>query len=136
MSTSSQNGGLITIEELVNRVIKSRGPRAEPVSMDDAIRAIKKLSVLGGGLKLIKSNRSYIVQSVARELNTDQSNLINLAYDNNGCVDVKLIRQNLDWDDRRIDLVISELLMESLIWIDDQSGLPSYYFPAFFNVKA
>uniref|UniRef100_A0A8V1AAX2 Vacuolar-sorting protein SNF8 n=1 Tax=Gallus gallus TaxID=9031 RepID=A0A8V1AAX2_CHICK len=53
LALKHRNGGLITLEELHQQVLKGRGKFAQEVSQDDLLRAIKKLKVLGSGFGII-----------------------------------------------------------------------------------
>jgi ESCRT-II complex subunit VPS22 len=53
LALKHRNGGLITLEELHQQVLKGRGKFAQDVSQDDLIRAIKKLKALGTGFGII-----------------------------------------------------------------------------------
>ncbi|KAK3106332.1 hypothetical protein FSP39_017805 [Pinctada imbricata] len=79
LATSHRNGGLIGIEELRDKVMKSRGKKSQEVSLDDLLRAIKKLKVLGNGFTVIPVGKTYMVQSVPGELTMDHTNLLQQA---------------------------------------------------------
>ncbi len=67
MATSHKTGGLMELGELRRRLIRSRGKSAhhQDISLDDLLRAIKRLKVLGGGFNLIRLDSGrYLVQSV------------------------------------------------------------------------
>ncbi|KAF7634805.1 Vacuolar-sorting protein SNF8 [Meloidogyne graminicola] len=78
MSTSQENGGLITIDELRNRLMRSRSKtRKESISQDDVMRAVKKLKVLGHGFELIAlGGDRFLVQSVPGELSMDDARVL------------------------------------------------------------
>uniref|UniRef100_A0A2K6TP46 Vacuolar-sorting protein SNF8 n=1 Tax=Saimiri boliviensis boliviensis TaxID=39432 RepID=A0A2K6TP46_SAIBB len=69
LAMKHQKGGLITLEELHQQVLKGRGKFTRDVSQDDLIRAIKKLKALGTGLGIITVDGTYLIQSVPAELN-------------------------------------------------------------------
>ncbi|XP_053200319.1 vacuolar-sorting protein SNF8-like [Panonychus citri] len=138
MATSHQNGGLITIEDLLRRVRRSRSTarkKEEDITADDILRSINKLNVLGNGLTVLKSNKSYIIQSIPKELSMDHTDTLRLASSNSGFFNKTLIRSQLGWEDNRIDKVIYDMIMEGLIWIDNQedTNSPSYWFPGLFG---
>lgn len=140
ISTSKINGGLIKIEDVQKRLQQSRKYNirnksksdANVISIDDIVCAIEKLSVLGGGLKLFKFDRSYLIQSIGNELSMDANDVLSLAQNNNGNFDHSLLYQKLKWTDERINKVITDLIMDGVIWIDNQteSGSPLYWFPS------
>lgn len=134
MATSHQNGGVISINDLLRRVKASRSAnkrKVEEITIDDLLRSINKLNILGGGIKVFKSGKTYIVQSVAKELSMDHSAILQMAQENNGHVDKELIIKELHWNENRIQKVINDMIMEGLIWIDTQteSGSTSFWFP-------
>uniref|UniRef100_A0A0K8RGK2 Vacuolar-sorting protein SNF8 n=1 Tax=Ixodes ricinus TaxID=34613 RepID=A0A0K8RGK2_IXORI len=79
LATSHRNGGLMSLEELRDRVARSRGSlaRQEEISQDDLLRAIERLGTLGKGFRLIAVDARYLVQSVPTELSLDHTTLIN-----------------------------------------------------------
>ncbi|MGH0184080.1 UNVERIFIED_CONTAM: hypothetical protein FKN15_013916 [Acipenser sinensis] len=108
LALKHRNGGLITLEELHQRVLKGRGKFAQDVSQDDLIRAIKKLKAMGNGFGMIPVGGTYLVQSVPAELNMDHTVVLQLAED--------------------------DLLKEGLAWLDGQAaGEPQYWLPALFS---
>ncbi|MEE6522260.1 hypothetical protein FKM82_020705, partial [Ascaphus truei] len=106
LALKHRNGGLITLTELHQQVLKGRGKLAQDVSQDDVIRAIKKLKVLGNGFGIIPVGGSYLVQSVPRTgpwVSTARG-----------------IREHL--------------LKEGLAWLDTQTaGDAHYWLPALFT---
>uniref|UniRef100_W5KMC9 Vacuolar-sorting protein SNF8 n=1 Tax=Astyanax mexicanus TaxID=7994 RepID=W5KMC9_ASTMX len=108
LALKHRNGGLITLDELHQRVLKGRGKFAQDVSQDDLVRAIKKLKAMGNGFGMIPVGGSYLVQSVPAELNMDHTVVLQLAEDH--------------------------LLKEGLAWLDSQAaGEPQYWLPALFS---
>ncbi|XP_040293210.1 vacuolar-sorting protein SNF8 [Bufo gargarizans] len=133
LALKHQNGGLITLAELHQQVLKGRGKLAQDVSQDDIIRAIKKLKVLGSGFGIIPVGGSYLVQSVPAELNMDHTVVLQLA-EKKGYVTVSEIRSSLNWEKERAKHVLEHLLKEGLAWIDSQAGEePHYWLPALFS---
>ncbi|XP_049614362.1 vacuolar-sorting protein SNF8 isoform X1 [Syngnathus scovelli] len=158
LALKHRNGGLMTLDELHHRVLKSRGKYAQDVSQDDLIRAIKKLKVMGNGFGMIPVGGSYLVQSVPAELNMDHTVVLQLAevshtYPQNnklkkclffkpivttlqkkGYVTVSEIKDGLKWENDRASHVLDHLLKEGLAWLDSQaSGEPQYWLPALFS---
>ncbi|XP_039769449.1 vacuolar-sorting protein SNF8 isoform X5 [Ornithorhynchus anatinus] len=127
-----RNGGLITLEELQQQVLKGRGKLAQDVSQDDLIRAIKKLKALGTGFSIIPVGGTYLVQSVPAELSMDHTVVLQLA-EKRGCVTVGEIRTCLKWETQRAQQVLDHLLKEGLAWLDLQGpGEAQYWLPALF----
>ncbi|CAG2247440.1 EAP30 [Mytilus edulis] len=73
IATSHRNGGLIDIEELRSRLLASRGKKSQDISVDDLLRAIKKLKVLGNGFTVLPIGTTYLVQSIPGELSMDHT---------------------------------------------------------------
>lgn len=65
---------------------RRRGSRADPVSEDDLLRAIEKLSGLGSGFGAVRIGAKQFVRSVPTELSTDSNALIQLAEVGAGAV--------------------------------------------------
>ncbi|KAL3831642.1 hypothetical protein ACJMK2_023370 [Sinanodonta woodiana] len=131
LATGHRNGGLIGIEELRDRVVKSRGKKSQDISIDDLLRAIKKLKVLGNGFSVISCGRSYMVQSVPGELSMDHTSVIQQAQ-NSAYVTVSQIKKNLNWETERIHRALDYLVKEGLVWTDKQSSETQYWFPSLF----
>ncbi|XP_051496399.1 vacuolar-sorting protein SNF8 isoform X2 [Apus apus] len=108
LALKHRNGGLITLEELHQQVLKGRGKFAQDVSQDDLLRAIKKLKVLGNGFGIIPVGGTYLIQSVPAELNMDHTVVLQLAEEH--------------------------LLKEGMAWLDTQAvGEAQYWLPALFT---
>ena len=73
------NGGLMELSALRAAVLKRRGARADPVSEDDVLRALRKLRALGGGIGVTAIGRATYVRSVPGELNPDKNRALALA---------------------------------------------------------
>lgn len=133
LALKHRNGGLITLEELHQQVLKGRGKFAQDVSQDDLIRAIKKLKALGTGFSIIPVGGTYLIQSVPAELNMDHTVVLQLA-EKNGYVTVSDIKASLKWETERARQVLEHLLKEGLAWLDLQApGEAHYWLPALFT---
>lgn len=137
LATNASNGGLIFLEELRERLIKSRGKRqSQDISTDDVLRAAKKLSVLGNGFKVVQLGKGkYLVQSVPGELSMDQS-IVLQKTSNTGKSYITISELNADlmWEQHRAKKVLELLVQEGIAWIDKQAGEEYYYwFPSFFT---
>ncbi|VDK75769.1 unnamed protein product [Litomosoides sigmodontis] len=134
MSTNHINGGVMTIEELRNRLLRSRArTRRDAITTDDILRAVDKLKVLGNGFELIAlGSGRFLVQSVPGELSMDDSRVLQLAEDA-AYVTKELIMDRLRWDERRTDVVLEHLVKEGIAWIDKQSAdTVQYWIPSLF----
>ncbi|XP_074413638.1 vacuolar-sorting protein SNF8 isoform X1 [Zonotrichia albicollis] len=123
-----RNGGLITLEELQQEVLKGRGKFAQDVSADDLLRAIRKLKVLGSGFGIIPVGGTVLVQSVPAELSMDHTVVLQLA-EKKGFVTVSEIRDSLKWETERAKQVLDHLLKEGMAWLVPNAIIP--IFPIF-----
>lgn len=62
IATNDKNGGLISLEELRERLIRARGKRKEhqEISKDDLLRASQKLKSFGSGFNVIPYNKGKV----------------------------------------------------------------------------
>lgn len=98
------------------------------MSEDDVQRAVKSLSPLGSGFSIISIAGKLFIRSVPKELNTDQSTVLEVLQLLRN-VTVSLLRVNLNWDKARAVTVIEDLLADSLVWVDLQCPEPEYWSP-------
>jgi ESCRT-II complex subunit VPS22 len=129
-ATRAENGGMIALEEVQRRVQKGRGDLGGEmeVSDDDVVRAVKSLEPLGSGFTIINVGHIQMIRSIPRELNPDQSTVL-AALQIVGYVTVSMLQLNLSWEKARAIAVIDDLMAESLVWIDTQSGETEYWTP-------
>lgn len=130
LSTSHQNGGIMTIEELLSRVRGNKS--ADSITIEDILEAIKKLRVLNSNIKAIPSKNSYIIQATPAEMNSDHIDITQCAHSTQGYVSHSLLRERLSWSDERISKALDELVMEGFIWLDRQGsdGEDLFWFPS------
>ena len=135
MASAHSNGGLITMEEMKQRLDRSRSKtRRDSISNDDLLRAIQKLAVLNSGFALIPlaSNR-FLVQSVPGELSMDHTKVFQLAEETASITIPRLVEE-AGWTSDRAATVLNKLLQNQLVWldvpIDSQDAV--YWFPALF----
>ena len=128
--TRAENGGMIALEEVRRRVQKGRGDVGGEieVSEDDVVRAVKSLDPLGSGFTIMKLGNIQMIRSVPRELNTDQSTVLEVLQIL-GFVTVSMLQVNLSWERPRAIAVIDDLIAESLVWVDTQSTEREYWTP-------
>jgi len=133
MATNHINGGIMTLDELRTRLLRSRSKtRKEEITNDDVLRAINKLKVLGNGFCAIPvSGGRYIIQSVPGEMNMDHTRVLELA-ERNSFVTMNLLISTLKWDLPRLERVVNQLVSDGLCWVDDQSSEKEYWFPGLF----
>ena len=125
-----ENGGLLAVEEVKGRVRTGRaiGGGME-VSDDDIQRAVKSLEPLGSGFSIITVGNKNMIRSIPKELNTDQSTVLE-AIQVLGYVTVSMLEDNLLWESARAETVINDLLADSLVWVDAKAQEREYWSPA------
>jgi ESCRT-II complex subunit VPS22 len=138
-SMQERTGGLIYLDQVLEKIKRVRNRFVNEVSLDDCRRAIKKLDVFGNAFTLIPmGNGRYVIQSLPDGMNNDHSQVLKLAETNNGLVTSRLLLDQLKWDLYRIESVLNFLIKEGIVWIDvhGQGGtiVTSYYFPGLFSL--
>lgn len=129
--TRGENGGLLGVKEVRDRVAKGRMEGAGEISEDDVRRAVETLKPLGGSYAIVKVGRREYVRSVPRELSGDQSAVVEAAQVL-GYVSVSMLRDNLAWEAARCRTVIDDLVAEGMLWVDKQTGGEwEYWSPGF-----
>lgn len=99
---------------------------------DDILRAVKSLKPLGSGFSIISVGRKQMIRSIPKELNTDQSRILE-AIQALGYVTCSMLVDNLGWEHARVETVIGDLLADSLVWVDLQAAESEYWSPAFMD---
>ncbi|VDM64214.1 unnamed protein product [Angiostrongylus costaricensis] len=134
LSTNHFNGGIMTVEEIRSRLMRSRSrTRKETITTDDILRSVDKLKVLGSGFELVPlGGGRFLVQSVPGELSMDHSRVLQLAEDA-AYITKELIVDRLRWDGQRAQSVLDHLVKEGLAWIDEQAtDTIQYWVPSLF----
>jgi ESCRT-II complex subunit VPS22 len=121
VQTRSANGGIMSLKDLLVR-IKSGGRLTHDVSMEDLMRAVDKLAILGGGFKIVKIAGNPMIISVPLELNTDHEYVLSVANDEGGFVTEQLMNGLHGWSTERFNAIITPLLQEGIIWADYYEG--------------
>jgi ESCRT-II complex subunit VPS22 len=139
VATSAQNGGLISLDELLLRVRKARGKSktAQDVSTDDILRAIKKLRALGDGFTVIEPTSGQgriLIQCIPGELSMDHTAILN-SLQTRSSFTAEQLRDQFKWSDERIKAAIDFMLKEGLVWVDNNGRHPEYYFPGLFTAQ-
>ncbi|RSL46917.1 hypothetical protein CEP54_013645 [Fusarium duplospermum] len=130
-ATRGENGGLIGLAELRERVAAGRMDGADPIADDDVRRAVQTLAPLGGSYAVVKVGRKEYIRSVPRELNDDQVAVVE-AVQVLGYVSVGMLSDNLGWDRARAKTVIDDLVAGGMLWVDKQTkGEWEYWSPGF-----
>ena len=129
--TRGENGGLIGLKELTERVSRGRMEGSPEISEDDVRRAVETLKPLGGSYAVLRVGRKEYVRSVPRELSTDQAAVVE-AVQVLGYVSVGMLRDNLGWERARCKTVIDDLVSQGMLWVDKQTkGEWEYWSPSF-----
>jgi ESCRT-II complex subunit VPS22 len=136
-ATRSENGGLISVHDVRARISRGRqgsigGQMA--VSDDDIKRAVDSLAPLGSCFTTMKIGHRELIRSVPKELNTDQSTVLE-AIQLLGYVTISMLQLNLGWERPRAHAVMDDLMADSLVWVDGQAGEKEYWSPAFISAS-
>lgn len=99
-------------------------------SSDDILRAVKTLKPLGSSYSLLTVGHKTYIRSVPKELNTDQSAVLE-ATQVLGYVTVSMLMVNLRWPRARSKTVIEDLVTDSMLWVDKQCEEWEYWSPGF-----
>lgn len=130
-ATRAENGGMMAVAEIAQRVQKGRGiGGGMEVSDDDVLRAVKSLEPLASGFRVMRLGSKQMVRSVPKELNTDQSIVLE-AIQVLGFVTVSMLQINLKWGRARAVAVIDDLVASSLVWVDTQAEEVEFWSPTF-----
>lgn len=113
------DGGFTELSAVLRHVQRRRGSTADPISEEDIVRAIEKLSVLGDGLGIVKIGTRPFVRSVPAELSTDGNALIDLAHKLGGFFTRREIAANLRWEEERMSDALTALAKDGLVLVDD-----------------
>ena len=134
LAASHRTGGLMEVGELRKKLVKSRSQnKHQEISIDDILRATKKLKVLGNGFTLIAlSGDKYLVQSIPGELSMDQTVILQKAEANGGQVSIKSLNKDLGWEQDRSQRALDRLLSDGLAWLDTQAAQTLYWIPSIF----
>jgi ESCRT-II complex subunit VPS22 len=135
-ATRAENGGLISVSEVRSRLSSDatagRIGSSLAVSDDDITRAVASLSPLGSCFSILKIGHRSLIRSVPKELNTDQSTVLE-AVQVLGYVTISMLQINLGWERPRAHAVVEDLMADSLVWVDCLAGENEYWSPAFIS---
>lgn len=83
MAYANQCGGLMELDELRQRLMKTRASAQKgTISNEDIIMAAKKLKIFGNGFTVYSIGKGrYMVQSIPGELSLDETSVMQLASD-------------------------------------------------------
>ena len=134
LETRASNGGLITIRELVERSQANYAStsRTQKIEEQDVMRSIEKMSVLGGGFRVIKIGSENFVLSTPLEISTDHETLISEAQMGHNQLTEELFVSKYGWSSERFMLGITPLMHEGIVWVDDFHGEKTFQLPTIF----
>lgn len=131
--TRAENGGMIAVAEVRQRVQKGKGiGGGMEVLDDDVLRAVDSLHPLGSGFTITKLGHNQMIRSVPKELNIDQSTVLE-AIQVLGYVTISMLQINLSWERARSIAAIDDLIADSLVWVDKQAEETEYWSPTFIH---
>lgn len=105
------------------------------VIRDDVLRAVATLKPLGSSYSVIKVGNKPYIRSVPKELNTDQSAVLEAAQVL-GYVSVSMLMVNLRWKRARAQTAVEDLLGEGMLWVDKQAPEFEYWTPGFIIMES
>ncbi|VFV18743.1 vacuolar-sorting protein snf8 isoform 1 [Lynx pardinus] len=128
LALKHRNGGLITLEELHQQVLKGRGKFAQDVSQMPKVHRSKKPKTTCN-FSTERLQLPAFRWKVCCYLTPHPSFL-----QKNGYVTVSDIKASLKWETERARQVLEHLLKEGLAWLDLQApGEAHYWLPALFT---
>ncbi|GAB1320845.1 ESCRT II complex subunit Dot2 [Madurella fahalii] len=128
--TRGENGGLIELRKVRERLMRGRAEGGAEITEDDILRAVGTLKPLGSAYSIIKVGSKPYIRSVPKELNTDQSAVLE-AVQVLGYVSVSMLMVNLKWMRARAQTAVEDLVGEGMLWVDKQSEEWEYWSPGF-----
>merc|ERR1712183_1178520 len=133
MASQHKTGGLMELGELRHKLIRARGrsEHHQEITLDDLLRATKKLKVLGTGFTVIPlGSGRHLVQSVPGEMSLDQVMVLQQAEASGGMVNQESLRKNLNWEKNRSTMALEKMMGAGLLWVDKQSEEGDMYWVA------
>ncbi|KAI5961702.1 dot2 [Candida theae] len=119
--TRDLNGGLIPIRELQSILTDNTSDLKIEVSAKSIEQAITILNSMGKNYELLViNNESWLKFSSIENLSSDQLKIYELCSFTGGYATMGLIRDNYGWDKIRTHSVIDEMIMNGILWVDEQ----------------
>jgi len=129
-ATREENGGLIGVKEIRDRIMSTRMEGGAEITDDDILRAVSTLKPLGSSYSTLTVGHKLYIRSVPKELNIDQSAVLEAAQ-LLGYVTVSMLMVNLRWPRARAKTAIEDLVTEGMLWVDKQCSELEYWSPGF-----
>lgn len=138
LATNYKNGGIITLDELRDKLVQARGRKKEhqDITNDDLLEAAKKLRIFGNGFTIVPIGKGkYLVQSVPGELSMDHTAVLQQANTSgNAYTSVTILENELKWEKERAQKAMDHMVKMGLAWLDEQDdNVTLYWFPSMFN---
>ncbi|RZF37427.1 hypothetical protein LSTR_LSTR011704 [Laodelphax striatellus] len=138
LATNYKNGGLISLDELRQRLIKARGrsKQHQEITIEDLLSAARKLRIFGNGFSIVPIGKGqYLVQSVPGELSMDHTAVLQQTANlGNANISISILKTHLNWDHERAKKALDHMVKEGLCWIDEQNTREIlYWFPSMFS---
>lgn len=138
LATNYKNGGLISLDELRERLIQARGRRKEhqEITNEDLLAAAKKLKIFGNGFSVVPIGRGkYLVQSVPGELSMDHTAVLQqVSLSGNAFISKSILQKELKWEGDRAEKALNHMVKEGLAWLDKQGEEEIlFWFPSLFT---
>ena len=129
-ATRAENGGLLGVREARAAIAKGRGIGGEMHNLtdEDIVNSVSFLSPLGPGFSILTVGEKDYIRSVPQELSQDASTVLALVQVFEGHLSVSKVVEVLGWE--RARTVLEDLVMESVLWVDDQEVEREYWSPA------
>ncbi|CEO97697.1 Vacuolar-sorting protein SNF8 [Plasmodiophora brassicae] len=134
LATRPQNGGLLSLMELLTRLERRRGASAQAISVDDVRRAIEKVQTLGKGFGIVHVDNRPMILSVPTEFNRDHTDVLAVAQQSDGHTSLQVLGTALQWPEARCEKVLQLLLDLGIAWVDCYDPQKhEYWFPSLIN---
>lgn len=134
--TRDLNGGLISLKELISILTNNIHIQIGVVENDIEL-ALLILNVLGKGYEILNINgKKWLKFSSATggNLSNDQRNVYEVCGFMGGYVTRRILRDNFGWDALRCKTVVDEMIMNGLLWVDEQGdGEWMYWEPSWIS---
>ncbi len=104
IETRSVNGGMISFEQLLERVKEKRNVSVlddQAMNEEDMVYAIEAMNVLGHGYQILNMNGKRYLQSIPREMNVDTCQVLSVIEERGGKVNVGEVKDVLEWEEER-----------------------------------
>jgi ESCRT-II complex subunit VPS22 len=135
VQTRSLNGGIMSVDEVMDKLQQNNSLLRGHIVSDDIMRAVDKIKVLGSGFRIVKIGRNKMIVSVPMEINQDHEIILELAQSVEGKFTKDMLVHGLGWSEERFNRVLNTLLQERMIWIDRNEGVDYFYFPSLWKLS-